>query len=139
MRLATTQYDKYLSLSNFNSALAGKLNYYLLGSLFGLARGSVQPSRIYGANCGPRHMRGSVIVTGCGKVTMTPQSNAIRRSRLIPGSFRQLSAWLVFTEQYNPLEARHCCKRHGKYFDAVIAINPDTDEAQRSRKYVAQH
>ena len=33
--LATSQYDSYLSLSNFNSALAGKLNYYVLGSLFG--------------------------------------------------------------------------------------------------------
>ena len=32
---AETQYTAYLSLSNFDSGLAGQLNYFIIGSLFG--------------------------------------------------------------------------------------------------------
>jgi tetratricopeptide (TPR) repeat protein len=35
---AETEYDQYLRLSDFNSKLAGQLNYYVLGSLFGLGK-----------------------------------------------------------------------------------------------------
>jgi tetratricopeptide (TPR) repeat protein len=35
---AKTEYGEYLRLSNFDSKLAGKLNYYVLGSLFGAGR-----------------------------------------------------------------------------------------------------
>ena len=44
---------------------------------------------------------------------------------------------LVFTEQYNSIGGLALLQEARKYFDAVIAINPDADEAQRSRKYVA--
>ncbi|MGO9260204.1 MAG: tetratricopeptide repeat protein [Bryobacteraceae bacterium] len=35
---APAEYDRYLKLSDFDSHLAGQLNYYVLGSLFGLGR-----------------------------------------------------------------------------------------------------
>jgi tetratricopeptide (TPR) repeat protein len=35
---AKSEYGEYLRLSNFDSKLAGKLNYYVLGSLFGMGR-----------------------------------------------------------------------------------------------------
>ncbi len=35
---AETEYGEYLRLSDFNSKLAGKLNYYVLGSLIGLGK-----------------------------------------------------------------------------------------------------
>ena len=37
---AKTEYVEYLRLSDFDSKLAGKLNYYVLGSLFGMGRKS---------------------------------------------------------------------------------------------------
>ncbi len=35
---AKAEYDEYLRLSDFDSKLAGKLNYYVLGSLFGMGK-----------------------------------------------------------------------------------------------------
>jgi tetratricopeptide (TPR) repeat protein len=35
---ARAEYDRYLKLSDFDSKLAGQLNYYVLGSLFGMGR-----------------------------------------------------------------------------------------------------
>jgi tetratricopeptide (TPR) repeat protein len=35
---ARAEYDQYLKLSDFDSKLAGQLNYYVLGSLFGLGK-----------------------------------------------------------------------------------------------------
>ena len=44
---------------------------------------------------------------------------------------------LVMAEQYNQVGGLALLKDARKYFDAVISINPQTDEADRSRKYVA--
>jgi tetratricopeptide (TPR) repeat protein len=35
---AQSEYEQYLALSNFDSHLAGQLNYYVLGSLFGMGK-----------------------------------------------------------------------------------------------------
>ena len=35
---ASPEYEQYLQLSDFNSKLAGQLNYYVLGSLIGLGK-----------------------------------------------------------------------------------------------------
>ena len=35
---AQSEYQQYLALSNFDSHLAGQLNYYVLGSLFGMGK-----------------------------------------------------------------------------------------------------
>jgi len=35
---AGPEYDQYLKLSDFDSKMAGQLNYYILGSLFGMGR-----------------------------------------------------------------------------------------------------
>jgi hypothetical protein len=44
---------------------------------------------------------------------------------------------LVIAEQYNQGGGLSLLRDARKYFDAVITINPQTDEAERSRKYVA--
>jgi tetratricopeptide (TPR) repeat protein len=57
---------------------------------------------------------------------------------LVPDDlFANYRLGLVFTQQYNSIGGLALLQEARKYFDAVIAINPDTDEAQRSRKYVA--
>jgi tetratricopeptide (TPR) repeat protein len=136
--LATAQYDNYLSLSNFNSALAGKMNYYLLGSLFGAGTKKratqqdiwrEQRAQAYEGICDCDWMRKSYddAAMECHKALS-----------LVPGDlFANYRLGLVFAEQYNSIGGQALLQEARKYFDAVIAINPDTDEAQRSRQYVA--
>jgi tetratricopeptide (TPR) repeat protein len=136
--LATSQYESYLALSNFNSALAGKLNYYVLGSLFGagtMKRASQQDiwrelrAQAYEGICDCDWMRKSYdeAALQCRKALSLVPDDLFANYRL----------GLVFTQQYNSIGGLALLQEARKYFDAVIAINPDTDEAQRSRKYVA--
>ena len=137
--LATSQYESYLSLSNFNSALVGKLNYYVLGSLFGagtMKRASQQDiwrelrAQAYEGicDCDWMHKRYDEASMQCHKaLALVPQD-----------LFANYRLGIVFTEQYNAIGGQALLQEARQYFDAVIAINPDTDEAQRSRKYVVQ-
>jgi tetratricopeptide (TPR) repeat protein len=137
--LATTQYERYLSLSNFNSDIGGKLNYYLLGSLFGTGtrkRATQQDiwrelrAQAYEGICDCDWMRKSYddAAAQCHKaLSLEPQD-----------LFANYRLGIVFTEQYNAIGGQALLQEARQYFDAVIAINPDTDEAHRSRKYVAQ-
>ena len=136
--LATTQYESYLSLSNFNSDLGGKLNYYVLGSLFGVGtkkRATQQDiwrelrAQAYEGICDCDWMRKSYddAAVQCHKALSLVPEDLFANYRL----------GLVFTEQYNAIGGQALLQEAKQYFDAVIAINPDTDEAQRSRKYVA--
>ncbi|HTZ60114.1 MAG TPA: hypothetical protein VMB49_18520, partial [Acidobacteriaceae bacterium] len=132
------EYQRYLSLSNFNSELAGKLNYYLLGSLFGMGskkRATQQDiwrelrAQAYVGICDCEWMRKSYddAAVQCHKALSLVPDDPFANYRLA----------LVFSEQYNAIGGPALLEEAKKYFDAVIAINPDTDEAQRSRKYVA--
>ena len=136
--LATTQYESYLSLSNFNSDLGGKLNYYVLGSLFGVGTKKratqqdiwrEQRAQAYEGICDCDWMRKSYddAAVQCHKALSLVPEDLFANYRL----------GLVFTEQYNAIGGQALLQEAKQYFDAVIAINPDTDEAQRSRKYVA--
>jgi tetratricopeptide (TPR) repeat protein len=136
--LATSQYESYLSLSNFNSELGGKLNYYVLGSLFGVGtkkRATQQDiwrelrAQAYEGICDCDWMRKSYddAAVQCHKALSLVPEDLFANYRL----------GLVFTEQYNAIGGQALLQEAKQYFDAVIAINPDTDEAQRSRKYVA--
>jgi len=135
---AVGEYQRYLSLSNFNSELAGKLNYYLLGSLFGMGskkRATQQDiwrelrAQAYVGICDCEWMRKSYddAAVQCHKALSLVPDDPFANYRLA----------LVFAEQYNAIGGPALLEEAKKYFDAVIAINPDTDEAQRSRKYVA--
>ena len=136
--LATSQYESYLSLSNFNSELGGKLNYYVLGSLFGVGTKKratqqdiwrEQRAQAYEGICDCDWMRKSYddAAVQCHKALSLVPEDLFANYRL----------GLVFTEQYNAIGGQALLQEAKQYFDAVIAINPDTDEAQRSRKYVA--
>lgn len=136
--LATSQYQTYLSLSNFNSELAGKLNYYVLGSLFGVgSKKRATQQDIW------RELRAQAYVGICDCEWMRKSYDdaAIQCHKalsLVPDDlFANYRLGLVFTEQYNASGGAALLQEARKCFDAVIAINPDTDEAQRSRKYVA--
>jgi tetratricopeptide (TPR) repeat protein len=136
--LATSQYDNYLSLSNFNSALAGKLNYYVLGSLFGFGTKKRATQQDIWRELRAQAYEG---ICDCDWIRKRYDDAAMQCHKalsLVPGDlFANYRLGLVFTEQYNSIGGQALLQEARKYFDAVIAINPDTDEAQRSRKYVA--
>jgi len=135
---AKTQYETYLSLSNFNSALAGKLNYYLLGSLIGMGSKKratqqdiwreLRAQAFVGiCDCDWMQKNYDVAATNCQKaLTLTPTD-----------LFANYRLGLVMAEQYNRAGSIGLLEDARKYFNAVIAINPQTDEAARSRKYLA--
>ena len=135
---ARSQYETYLSLSNFNSALAGKLNYYLLGSLIGMgSKKRATQQDIW------RELRAQAYVGICDCEWMqknydTAATNCQKALTLTPTDlFANYRLGLVMAEQYNQVGGLALLQDARKYFDAVIAINPQTDEAARSRKYVA--
>jgi tetratricopeptide (TPR) repeat protein len=136
--LATSQYESYLSLSNFNSELGGKLNYYVLGSLFGVgSKKRATQQDIW------RELRAQAYegICDCDWMRKSYDDAAVQCHKalsLVPEDlFANYRLGLVFTEQYNAIGGQALLQEAKQYFDAVIAINPDTDEAQRSRKYVA--
>jgi tetratricopeptide (TPR) repeat protein len=133
-----TQYETYLSLSNFNSELAGKLNYYLLGSLIGMGtKKRATQQDIW------RELRAQAYVGICDcdflqKNFDAAAVNCQKALTLTPTDlFANYRLGLVMAEQYNQVGGLALLKDARKYFDAVITINPQTDEAERSRKYVA--
>ena len=135
---ARTQYETYLSLSNFNSALAGKLNYYLLGSLIGMgSKKRATQQDIW------RELRAQAFVGICDCEWMQKNydaaaTNCQKALTLTPTDlFANYRLGLVMAEQYNQVGGIALLQDARKYFGAVISINPQTDEAARSRKYVA--
>ncbi len=136
--LATSQYESYLSLSNFNSALAGQLNYYVLGSLFGTGTKKRAAQQDIWRELRAQAYEG---ICDCDWMRKSYDEAAVQCHKalsLVPDDlFANYRLGLVFTQQYNSIGGQALLQEARKYFDAVIAINPDTDEAQRSRKYVA--
>jgi tetratricopeptide (TPR) repeat protein len=136
--LATSQYDNYLSLSNFNSALAGKLNYYLLGNLIGVGKKKRATQQDIWRELRAQAYEG---ICDCDWMRKSYDEAAVQCHKalsLVPGDlFANYRLGLIFAKQYNAIGGQALLQEARKYFDAVIAINPDTDEAQRSRKYVA--
>jgi tetratricopeptide (TPR) repeat protein len=136
--LATSQYESYLSLSNFNSELGGKLNYYVLGSLFGVGTKKRATQQDIWRELRAQAYEG---ICDCDWMRKSYDDAAVQCHKalsLVPGDlFANYRLGLVFTEQYNAIGGQALLQEAKQYFDAVIAINPDTDEAQRSRKYVA--
>ena len=135
---ARTQYETYLSLSNFNSALAGKLNYYLLGSLIGMgSKKRATQQDIW------RELRAQAFVGICDCEWMQKDydaaaTNCQKALTLTPTDlFANYRLGLVMAEQYNKVGGIALLQDARKYFGAVISINPQTDEAARSRKYLA--
>lgn len=135
---AKTQYETYLSLSNFNSALAGKLNYYLLGSLIGMGtKKRATQQDIW------RELRAQAYVGICDcdwmqKDLDNAASYCQKALAITPKDlYANYRLGLVMAEQYNKAGSLGQLEDAQKYFNAVIAINPQTDEAARSRKYLA--
>jgi tetratricopeptide (TPR) repeat protein len=134
---AETHYNEYLSLSNFDSGLAGQLNYFVIGSLFGAgvkkraAQTDIWKEQHGQANtglcdCEYMQKRYDPAIPYCQKaLTFTP-GDLYTNYRLA----------LIYSQKYNQAGGVALLAAARKHFESVIQENPDANEADRSRKYV---
>ncbi|MBT9331046.1 tetratricopeptide repeat protein [Paracidobacterium acidisoli] len=135
---ANPEYSRYLALSQFNSALGGQLNYYLLGSFFGFGvKKRAAEQDIW------RELRAQANVGICDCLWMQKQFSAAAEScqkalsYVHDDPYANYRLGLVYAEEYNGNGNPELLREARLHFSTVIALIPDTDEAQRSRKYVA--
>jgi tetratricopeptide (TPR) repeat protein len=135
---ALPEYNQYLSLSNFNSGAGGQLNYYLLGSLFGFGvKKRAAQQDIW------RDLRAQANVGICDCQWVQKQFQAAAEScqkaltYVHDEPYANYRLGIVYAEEYNGNGNTELLKEARLHFSTVVALIPDTDEAQRSRKYIA--
>ena len=134
---AETQYNSYLALSNFDSGMAGKINYYVAGYLlgYGVKKRAAQAD-IW------KQLRGQANTGLCDCEWMQKRfDSAIHYCQtaltLTPTDlFTNYRLGILYSEQYNKLGGVALLAAARKHFESVIEQNPDANEADRSRKYV---
>ena len=134
---AEQEYNQYLALSNFDTGTAGQLNYYILGSLFGMGKKSratqadiwkeVHGEANFGlCNCERMQKQFEPAIAHCQKaLTFMPNDTAV--------NYRLGELYSEEFNEHNQLGLLAAAKLH---FSAAIAANPDTVEADRAKKYV---
>jgi tetratricopeptide (TPR) repeat protein len=134
---AETEYNSYLALSNFDSGFGGKLNYYLAGYLFGAgSKTRAAQSDIW------RELRGQANLGLCDCEWMQKRYDTAitycqQALTYIPKDlFVNYRLGLVYTQKFNQQNSVGLLAAAKEHFVAVVAANPDTDEAGRSRKYI---
>jgi tetratricopeptide (TPR) repeat protein len=136
---AIPEYQQYLRLSDFDSKLAGKLNYYVLGYLAGIGRKKraaqtdIWRELQFMANFG---------LCDCERIGRRFDAAAgwcQRALRLDPGDlYAHYALGLIFTEKFNESSSAGYLSAARTHFEKVIEINPDTGEAERSRAYLTR-
>jgi uncharacterized caspase-like protein/tetratricopeptide (TPR) repeat protein len=142
---AEAEYTQYLQLSNFNSGAAGKVNYYVGGFLLGMGeKHHAAQQDIW------REQHGQANVGICDCEWMQKRYDRAIAYCEKALSFLPADLWanyrlgLIYIEQANAstsgdqqavLGLLSAARTH---FSGVIAANPDTEEAERSRKYISR-
>ncbi len=134
---AIREYNRYIALSNFDSGFGGKLNYYLAGYLFGAgSKTRAAQTDIW------RELRGQAYLGICDAEWMQKSYDAAiadcqHALTYIPKDlFANYRLGLVYTLEFNQHNSLSLLAAARQHFEAVVAANPDTDEAGRSRKYI---
>ncbi len=134
---AIREYNQYIALSNFDSGFGGKLNYYLAGYLFGAgSKTRAAQTDIW------RELRGQAYLGICDSDWMlktydTAIADCQHSLTFIPKDiFANYRLGLVYTLEFNQHNSLSLLAAAKKHFEAVVAANPDTDEAGRSQKYI---
>jgi tetratricopeptide (TPR) repeat protein len=134
---AETEYNAYLTLSDFDSGFGGKLNYYLAGYLFGagVKRRAAQTD-IW------RELRGQANFGLCDcEYALKRYSSAIQYCQqalsYIPKDlYANYRLGLVYAQQFNQQNSVGLLAAAKEHFSEVVTSWPDTDEAGRSKKYL---
>ena len=132
-------YRQYLKLSDFDSHLAGKMNYYVLGYLIGFGKKKRAAQRdvwqdlrslAYFGLCDSERMRKQFD----GAIAYCQKSLAYDPS----DPFAHFGLALAYTgkaEASGTIESLIPARKH---FSETIALNPEMPESDRARKYIAR-
>ncbi|MBI5083284.1 MAG: tetratricopeptide repeat protein [Acidobacteria bacterium] len=134
---ALGEYREYLKLSDFDSKLAGKLNYYVLGYLTGMGKKKraaqtdiwkeLQFMASFGlCDCERMTRQFDLAVGSCQKALRLDETDLYAHYALA----------LVFTEKFNQSSSAGYLSAAKGHFERVIQINPETVEAERAKKYL---
>ena len=138
---AESEYGRYLALSDFDSKLAGKLNYYVMGYLVGFGKKKrAAQTDIW------REMRSEANFGLCDAISQEKRYDdaiAYCQQALVydpSDPFAHYRLALTFAEKYNQSGAQPgglgLLAAARTHFDRVVALNPDTNEAVKARKYI---
>ena len=135
---AETEYGEYLRLSDFNSKLAGQLNYYVLGSLFGMGKRKHAAERdiwndlrslaYFGVcDCERKQSKFDSAIAYCVK-SLTYSKN---------DPYAHYALALAYMHKAQDGNEKGDLDPAVKHFQKVVAINPDMDEAQVAKQNIA--
>jgi tetratricopeptide (TPR) repeat protein len=143
---AETEYGQYLTLSDFDSKLAGKLNYYVLPWFIGTgtkkraAQTDIWKQLRAQANFGlcdcewlQKHYDSAIKYCDAA-LSYDPQD-----------LYAQYRLGILYSQKFNVLNQQASAAPSGldllvearKHFTSVIALNSDVDQAVNSRKYIS--
>jgi tetratricopeptide (TPR) repeat protein len=138
-REAADSYNQYLRLSDFDSKLAGKMNYYVLGYLVGFGKKKRAAQRdvwkdlrslAYFGLCDCERLLGEfdTAVVYCQKsLTYDPGD-----------SYAHFALALSYTSKAQASGAVESLLPARKHFSETIQLNSEMAEAERAKKYIAR-
>jgi tetratricopeptide (TPR) repeat protein len=132
-----SEYRRYLDLSDFESGLGGKLDYYVIGSLFGVGR----RKRAAQADIW-REMRSEANFGLCDSAAQLKQFTeaiAFCQQALVydpEDPFAHYRLGVNYSEQYNLSGGAGLLAAARRHFDEVLTLSPDTSEAEKAKKYI---
>jgi tetratricopeptide (TPR) repeat protein len=132
------EYGEYLRLSDFDSKLAGQLNYYVLGFLAGLGRKKHAAQRdiwtdlrslaYFGmCDCERKLSRFDPAIDYCQKSLVYDPNDP----------YAHFALALAFTRKANQTGSCETLPAALKHFRAVVDLNADLAEAQMARQNIA--
>ncbi len=135
---AEPEYNQYLKLSDFDSKLAGQLNYYVLGSLFGMGRKKragtqdiwkdLRSLAYFGiCDCERKLLRYDTAIQFCQKALSYDSKDP----------FAHYALGLTFMSQAVNTGSVAQLTPALQHFEQMIAINPDLDEVKDAKQNIA--
>lgn len=146
---AEAEYRQYLQLTNFNSGVAGNVNYYVAGSLLGIGRKhqaaqqdiwrEQQGQANLGiCDCEWMQKRDDAAIPFCEKALALMPQDLWANYRLGLIYVEKANAGAQGSAALNTQAVIDLLSRAKVRFGNVVAANPDTDEATRARQYIAR-
>ena len=136
---ARNAYQQYLKLSDFDSKLAGKMNYYVLGYLVGFGRKKRAAQRdvwqdlrslAYFGLCDSQRLLNNfdAAIGYCQKALSYDPSDP----------YAHFALALSYTSKAQASGAVEPLVPARKHFSDTIALNPDMAESERAKKYIVK-
>ena len=135
---AKAEYEEYLKLSDFDSKLAGQVNYYVLGSLFGMGKRKRAAQKdiwkdlrslAYFGLCDCERLLANLdsAIGYCQRSLVYNQTDPYAHFALGVAYMRKANATNSVAELDPAL----------KHLNAVVTINPDLEQAALAKKNIA--